>query len=28
MVNEKGEAKATLGSVGFSFPLTSFHGIC
>ena len=28
MVKEKGEAKATRGSVDFSFSLTYVHGIC
>ena len=28
VVKEKGEAKATKGSVGFSFSLTHVHGIC
>ena len=28
VVREKGEAKATSGSIDFSFSLTSFHGIC
>jgi len=28
VVKEKGEAKATRGSVGFSFSLTPVRGIC
>ena len=28
VVKEKGEAKATIGSVDFSFSLTHVHGIC
>ena len=28
MVKEKGEAKATIGSIDFSFSLTHVHGIC
>ncbi len=28
MVNEKGEAKATIGNIDFSFSLTYVYGIC